>query len=117
MPARRAVQSKNETRLGRLRVARGMSQEELAAACGLSLPTYRRLERGRTTNPPYRYLVNLAFVLGCPIEELIEEEWRDWLPIGGQTQPSNPRSLWQPDRYRASGAEPSGEPKRRRGKS
>lgn len=86
-----------------------MSQEELAAASGLSLPTYRRLERGRTTNPPYRYLVNLAHVLGCGLDELIEEEWRQWLPIGGRKPPPDPEALWQPDRYRENGAEASGE--------
>ena len=27
-------------------------------------------------NPPLRYLVNLSIVLGCELDDLIEDEWR-----------------------------------------
>jgi hypothetical protein len=30
-------------------------------------------------NPPLRYLVNLSIVLGCELDDLIEDEWREWL--------------------------------------
>ena len=47
---------------------------------GISLPTYRRLERGQTPNPPLRYLVNCALALGyTTTEQLIELFEDDWL--------------------------------------
>ena len=99
MPARKDAQSKGATRLARLRVERGMSQTALAEASGISIATLRRLERGLVKNPPLRYLTNCALVLGCPLEELIEDEWRQWLALAKAKPPSNPESLWsQSDR-------------------
>lgn len=99
MPARRDIQSKQATRLARLRVERGMSQTELAEATGISIATLRRLERGAVKNPPLRYLANCALVLACELEELIEDEWRRWLPIARKRPPRNSQSLWRPGRY------------------
>ena len=73
---------------------------ELAEASGISIATLRRLERGAITNPPLRYLANCALVLGCPLEELIEEEWRQWLPLAKPKPPAKPETLWQPERFR-----------------
>ena len=61
-----------------MRVERGLTQGKLAAAIGVSLETYRRLERGRIENPPLRYLGNAALVLGVELEALVEDEWRTW---------------------------------------
>lgn len=77
-----------------------MSQVELAAATGISIATLRRLERGAMANPPLRYLANCAIVLGVEVEELIDDEWRRWLPIGRERPPRKPETLWQPGRYR-----------------
>ena len=98
--ARRDVQAKNETKLGRLRTERGVSQEELAEAVGISLATYRRLERGQLKNPPVRYLVNCAIALGVELEEILEPEWLEWMPTGVKTaKPPDPEQFWQPGRY------------------
>jgi transcriptional regulator with XRE-family HTH domain len=52
MLARRDPGTKAETKLARMRMSRGVTQEELADAIGISEPTYRRLERGQMTSPP-----------------------------------------------------------------
>lgn len=78
-----------------------MSQNELAEASGISIATLRRLERGAMPNPPLRYLANCAIVLGCELEELIEEEWRTWLALSKEKAPNDPEALWQPERYRS----------------
>ena len=44
------------TRLGRIRVSRGISQAHLARVTGISLRTLQRLEQGVLANPPIRYL-------------------------------------------------------------
>ena len=82
MPAHRLEQTKGQTRLAKMRVARGMTQREVWEATGISRTTHLRLERGGFENPPVRALSNCAIVLGCELEELIEPEWRDWLDFG-----------------------------------
>lgn len=64
--------------LARIRVSRQVSQAELAEATGLSLRTIRRLERLELDNPPLRYLVNCATALGVELDQVIEDEWREW---------------------------------------
>jgi len=54
--------------LARVRMARGLTQEELADAIGISLPTYRRLERKDMDNPGVRYLANAAIALGVELD-------------------------------------------------
>lgn len=73
-----------------------MSQAALADASGLSIATLRRLERGAVKNPPLRYLTNCALVLDCQLEELIEDEWRQWLALAKAKPPADPESLWNP---------------------
>lgn len=79
--------------LARVRMARGLTQEELADAIGISLPTYRRLERKDMDNPGVRYLANAAIALGVELDLLIEDEWREWMVFDEQ-RPSRrtPRS-------------------------
>jgi transcriptional regulator with XRE-family HTH domain len=72
-------------------MARGVTQEELAGAIGISLPTYRRLERKDTDNPGVRYLANAALALGVDLDLLIEDEWREWMVFDG-TRPAPPRA-------------------------
>lgn len=64
--------------LGRVRVRAQVSQKELAEATGISVTTIRRLERLEFDNPPLRYLVNCALALGVPLDQVIEDEWRQW---------------------------------------
>lgn len=74
-PARRL------TRIEQRRLAAGLSQEELAERSRLSVRTLQRLEHGEMENPSIRYLANLAIVLGCELEDLIEPEWREWADL------------------------------------
>jgi DNA-binding XRE family transcriptional regulator len=69
--------AKAETKLARLRLARGISRGHLARRAGMSESTVKRLERGHQPNPPFRHLVNLALVLEVPIEAIVEDEWRE----------------------------------------
>lgn len=62
--------------LARARAERGLSQERVAAAAGLSTYTYRKLEKGESNpgtpaNPRLHTLARLAEVLGVPMAELL----------------------------------------------
>lgn len=67
-----------ETRIAKARQARRLTQPELAKRAEISLRTLQRIEMREMDNPPIRYLANLAIVLGCELEDLIEPEWREW---------------------------------------
>ena len=69
------------TRVEQLRRQAGLSQEELAAKARISVRTLQRLEHRDLTNPPIRYLANLAIVLGCEREDVIEPAWREWAEL------------------------------------
>jgi transcriptional regulator with XRE-family HTH domain len=56
----------------RLRKQRGLSQEDLAEACGLSRNYISDIERG-VRNPGVLVLVALAKALKVPLRELVEE--------------------------------------------
>lgn len=82
--------------LARVRMARGLTQEELADAIGISLPTYRRLERKDMQNPGLRYLANAALALGVELDLLIEDEWREWMAFDEQrVKPPQPEEFWR----------------------
>jgi transcriptional regulator with XRE-family HTH domain len=81
------------TKLANLRLESGIAQEELAAATGLSIATYRRLERGEMPNPPLRYLVNCARALGVDVADVVEEEWNDSYPLSPRAK-KPPASGW-----------------------
>lgn len=82
--------------LGKVRMARGVSQQELAEAMGISLATLRRIERNQAENPGYRYLVNAAMVLGVEVGALIEPEWREWKVFDHQhPEPPQPEDFWR----------------------
>jgi len=78
VPRRHDPGTKAETKLAHRRIAADLTQGELAEKVGISLPTYRRLERNKMRNPPMRYLANCAIVLGCHWSELVEPEWEQW---------------------------------------
>jgi transcriptional regulator with XRE-family HTH domain len=67
------------SKLGQLRVAAGYNQADMADLTGIALSVYSRLERNtRPGNVNYRALVNCAAVLGVDVDELIQDEWREW---------------------------------------
>lgn len=72
-------------RLAVLRLERGLTQAQMAASTGISAKSYWRLENGQMTNPPVRYLSNCALVLGVPLDDVIEDEWRAWTAFDPST--------------------------------
>jgi transcriptional regulator with XRE-family HTH domain len=68
------------TRLGELRqkTRPSIKQEAMSERAGIPLRTYQRLEAGKIPNPPIRYLVNCAIVLGVELEDVCEPEWLRW---------------------------------------
>lgn len=90
-------ETRQTTRLAEWRTRRGLTQEELARATGLSQSVYWRLENGRYDNPPLRYLTNCALALGCQLDDLIEDEWRQWLVLDHRTAstPPQPETFWR----------------------
>jgi transcriptional regulator with XRE-family HTH domain len=78
---------RSSSRIANVRRLRGLRQDELAAAVGLSVATLRRLERGELDNPPLRYLQNLAIALDVELDRLIEPAWRQWWPRPGAGAP------------------------------
>lgn len=64
------------TRIEQRRIAAGLTQRELARRADISLSTLQRIEQLDNDNPGVRYLANIASVLGCEIEDLIEDRWR-----------------------------------------
>jgi transcriptional regulator with XRE-family HTH domain len=96
MSARRDPGTIPETRLARVRMSRGVTQEELAEAVGISVPTYRLLERGLMKNPKLSYLVNCAIALGVKLDEVMEAEWLEWQPLNKQAaRPPAPEKFWR----------------------
>lgn len=83
------------TRLARARLSRGVTQEELAEAIGVSTPTLKRLERGDVENPKLRHLVNCSIALGVDLDDVLEDEWLEWLPAGDAVEPPVPDEFWR----------------------
>lgn len=60
-------------RIRQLRTARGMTQEALARAAGLTLSTVSRIEKGTIKEPSRGTVRALAAALGVPAEDLERE--------------------------------------------
>jgi transcriptional regulator with XRE-family HTH domain len=56
---------------------RGMTQQQLADATGLSEKTIERFDQKRAGNPRIRSLLRIADVLEVSLSELIEDEWSE----------------------------------------
>jgi transcriptional regulator with XRE-family HTH domain len=77
-------------------MSRGVTQEELAEAVGISVPTYRLLERGQMPAPKLAYVVNCAIALGVELEAVIEDEWLQWRALTQRTsRPPRPEEFWR----------------------
>lgn len=71
MPDRRTAPRKtNDSPLARIRIDKGLTQEELAALAGCHPVNISRWEHG-TRIPSGKSLVKLAKALGVPMEELL----------------------------------------------
>ena len=58
-------------RLKQLREAHGLTQQELAAAAGLSVSIVFQIEQGRQTNPKIATLLALSRALGVGVSALL----------------------------------------------
>ncbi len=70
------------TRIQRARVERGLTQEEVAYAAGLSRYNFQKFEKGESmpgtpANPSLRNIMAIAQVLEIPLERLLPELWPD----------------------------------------
>jgi transcriptional regulator with XRE-family HTH domain len=86
-------------RLAAWRDKRGVTQQELAVATGISTSTIRRLESPlevERANPPLRYLQNCALALGCKLSDLVEPEWQAGLALDQRRpKPPEPKEFWR----------------------
>ena len=73
---KRASKGNPECCLGKMRIKRGMSQKELAAASGVNSRAIRGYERGELIleNAKLNTLCDLCLALGCKIEDIIEDK-------------------------------------------
>ena len=98
-PRGRVRRSNAETKLARRRLELDISQEELAAAVGMSVTTYRRLEHDQLTDIPLRALNNCALALGVELEDIIEDSWREWADFDKRRpRAPKPEELWRKGR-------------------
>ena len=70
------------TNISRWRLVRGLSQEELAYAAGLSRYTFQKFEKGESmpgtpANPSLRNVMAIAQVLEVSLETLLPTPWPD----------------------------------------
>jgi len=86
------------TKLQDWRKRRCLTQDDMAAAVGISRTTYQKLEQGDDHNPRLRYLVNCALALGCEPADLFEDEWLTWKPFDTRKPvPPVPEEFWLVD--------------------
>jgi transcriptional regulator with XRE-family HTH domain len=90
----------SDTKLRAWREERGLTQDDMVFHTGIGRPTYQRIELGRWDNPPLRYLVNCAIVLGCHYTDLVEDDWAQWKVFDTRKPaPEDPRRLWRTDHH------------------
>jgi transcriptional regulator with XRE-family HTH domain len=72
--------------LRELRLARGLTQAQIAERCGTMVPVISNLERGVTV-PTLSTLIHLAAALDCRVAELVEV-----FDAGSGGRPKRPKS-------------------------
>lgn len=82
------------SRLEAARRHRGLRQEDMAPALGVSLSTYRRLENLQLAEPSIRLLSNCAILLDVPLTSLIEDEWCEWAQLSKRGNERVPKVRW-----------------------
>ena len=70
------------SRLHRLRIEHGLSQERLAYSAGITRYTYQKLEKGESApgtpaNPTLRNLMAIAQQLDVALDSLLPQPWPD----------------------------------------
>jgi len=85
--------------LAKVRRRRGLTQQEMADAVGVSLRTYRRVERGEVDDPGVRLLHNCAIALGVTLYDIIPAEWYFWSVFSEDARvPPNWEEFFHPER-------------------
>jgi transcriptional regulator with XRE-family HTH domain len=98
VPQRRGLQGELDTPLARARASKGVYQRELAEAVGISIASYRRLERGPVGNAPLWQYTNCAIALNVELEQLLgRKALTSWHPTPSAPRPPNEHFL--ADRY------------------
>ena len=82
--------TKGETKLARARLSARLTQQQMSEMTGLSLATYRRLERGSVRNPQLRHLSNCAIVLNLRLIDILDDQWLEWTPFDRSTAAEPP---------------------------
>jgi transcriptional regulator with XRE-family HTH domain len=96
--------------LARLRVERGVTQQQLAQAAGLPVSRIRELESGRESNPRIRWLMNCALALDVPFDALLEPEWQEWTTFDTRAaEPPDHSKLLRPGYFHRRRRSPTGE--------
>lgn len=71
----------------------------MAAAIGVSIRTYRRLEQGKIDDPGVRVLHNCALALGVPLYDIIPGEWHRWTVFAEEAdEPPKWEDFFHPER-------------------
>jgi transcriptional regulator with XRE-family HTH domain len=89
------------SRIALIRIARGVTQRELADAVGVSHKTLRRLESGQMEDPSLALLTNCALALKVRVEQITEPSWSEWKPLrADRTAPPDPDTFFKPGRLK-----------------
>jgi len=80
MPPRYDQQSPVRSRVAWWRVRRGLRQQKLAEAIGISLASLKRWERDEQAKAPLWWYLNAAIVLNLDLSELLGELQGQWQP-------------------------------------
>ncbi|HWB68911.1 MAG TPA: helix-turn-helix transcriptional regulator [Solirubrobacterales bacterium] len=94
----RVARRKPRTKLAARRQGMRLSQKKVSELSGIPVRTIQRLERDDIDNPPIRYLVNLAQVLECRLEDVCEEKWLEWTVFDAAAPGPPPKGHWLPER-------------------
>lgn len=78
------------------RIRAGYTQQRLSELTGIPIRSLQRLERGETSEPSLRHLVNIAMALHVRLEDVLEDEWTEWKVYDQRAKepPPAPGSDW-----------------------
>lgn len=96
MGAQRRADSR-QRRVREVRVAKGLSQTRLARLAGISKRTLERIEGNADGKVTLWHLVNIALVLDCELEELLDERWLSYRQTDVSIPPPERTTLNDPD--------------------
>lgn len=65
----------------------------MAEQMGLSLPTYKRFDRGEIVRPPLAYFVNASIILEVPLECLIDARYLYWQSLDNDDSGKDPQLI------------------------